>query len=120
MLGYLNAFVHAVMYTYYLLSIWMPSVKSSKMIKANITRLQMVNQIFFDHFRILLKKKMNSLFQVQFIYLFIHFGHNFILTKNDCNYPRFLSFLGATQNLFMIILFLDFYSKAYGKCSKIK
>lgn len=43
MLGYLNALVHAVMYTYYLLSIWMPSVKTSKLIKRNITRLQMVS-----------------------------------------------------------------------------
>lgn len=42
MLGYLNSLVHAVMYTYYLLSIWMPSVKTSKLIKRNITRLQMV------------------------------------------------------------------------------
>lgn len=43
LLGYLNSFVHAVMYLYYLLSIWMPQVKSSSLIKQNITRLQMVN-----------------------------------------------------------------------------
>lgn len=45
LLGYLNTFVHAVMYTYYLLSIWMPQVKSSKFIKRNITRLQMVRSV---------------------------------------------------------------------------
>lgn len=42
LLGYLNTFVHAVMYTYYLLSIWKPEIKSSISIKKNITRLQMV------------------------------------------------------------------------------
>lgn len=47
MLGYLNTFVHAVMYTYYLLSIWMPQVKSSNLIKQNITRLQMVYWISY-------------------------------------------------------------------------
>lgn len=45
LLGYLNSLVHAVMYTYYLLSIWMPQVKSSKLIKRNITRMQMVNAL---------------------------------------------------------------------------
>lgn len=55
LLGYLNTFVHAVMYTYYLLSIWMPQVKSSSLIKRNITRLQMVRSVpcqisYFSYF----------------------------------------------------------------------
>lgn len=45
LLGYLNTFVHAVMYTYYLLSIWKPEIKSSIAIKKNITRMQMVSKI---------------------------------------------------------------------------
>lgn len=56
--------------------------------------------------------------QLQFGYLVVHFGHGLLLTANECKYPKILSFLGATQNLFMIILFADFYSKAYGKRSE--
>lgn len=50
LLGYLNTFVHAVMYTYYLLSIWMPEIKQSKSTKKNITRLQMVSILEFMNF----------------------------------------------------------------------
>lgn len=45
LLGYLNTFVHAVMYTYYLLTIWKPEIKSSISIKKNITRMQIVSEI---------------------------------------------------------------------------
>lgn len=219
MLGYVNSLVHAVMYTYYLLSIWMPSIKTSKLIKRNITKLQMVSSactqqvlftnaqrgppppflllslavgacrschIFRHHrnaFRARRKghfmaehcattesnseiisapipragppqfhaakrslRSINSinlprgsngrlrnraltytlslslsflpLLQIQFGYLVVHFGHGFLITSNDCNYPKLLSFLGASQNLFMIILFSDFYARAYGKREK--
>lgn len=41
---YVNSFVHVVMYTYYLLSIYNPvKIKSSIVIKKNITRLQIVS-----------------------------------------------------------------------------
>lgn len=45
----------------------------------------------------------------------VHFGHGFIIPGSDCGYPKFLSFIGVTQNLFMIVLFSDFYWRAYGK-----
>lgn len=45
----------------------------------------------------------------------VHFGHGFVIPQSDCAYPKFLSFLGVTQNLFMIVLFSDFYWRAYGK-----
>lgn len=53
--------------------------------------------------------------QIQFTILVIHFGHGFILKGSECGYPQILSFMGVTQNLFMIILFADFYRKAYGE-----
>lgn len=46
--------------------------------------------------------------------LVIHFGHGFIIPGSECGYPKFLSFLGLSQNLFMIILFSDFYRRTYG------
>ncbi|XP_031638604.1 elongation of very long chain fatty acids protein 7-like [Contarinia nasturtii] len=95
LLGYLNTLVHAVMYTYYLLTIWKPEIKSSKTTKKNITRMQMI----------------------QFTILVVHFGHSFVIPGDDCDYPKFLSFMGVTQNIFMIILFSDFYWRAYGKKS---
>lgn len=55
------------------------------------------------------------LLQVQFTILVIHFGHGFIVPGSECAYPKFLSFMGVTQNLFMIILFSDFYWRAYVK-----
>lgn len=110
------------MYTYYLLTIWMPEIKSSIEVKKNITRLQMVNlpsiakllptqfpsnfMVFFHLFHFI---------QVQFGYLVIHFGHGFVIPGNECVYPKFLSMMGVTQNLFMIVLFSDFYRRAYGK-----
>lgn len=59
-------------------------------------------------------------FQLQFSILVFHFGHIFVIPGDDCDYPKFLSFMGVTQNLFMIILFADFYRRAYGKKSTEK
>lgn len=43
LLAYLNCFVHAVMYTYYLITIYKPmGITPSVAMKKNITRLQMV------------------------------------------------------------------------------
>lgn len=46
--GYMNTAIHAIMYTYYLLTILRPEIKANKELKKNITRIQMV--IFFDYF----------------------------------------------------------------------
>lgn len=45
----------------------------------------------------------------------VHFGHGLVIPSHDCGYPKILSILGATQNLFMVILFTNFYRRAYGK-----
>lgn len=46
--GYMNTAIHAIMYTYYLLTILRPEIKANKELKKNITRIQMV--IFLDYF----------------------------------------------------------------------
>ena len=53
--------------------------------------------------------------QIQFAILVVHFGHGFVIPGSDCAYPKILSFVGFSQNLFMIVLFSDFYWRAYGK-----
>lgn len=59
-----------------------------------------------------------SQFQVQFTILVVHFGHGFVIPGNECSYPKILSFMGVSQNVFMILLFADFYRKAYGDKSQ--
>lgn len=36
-----------------------------------------------------------------------------IVFKPDCEYPRWIAAVFLPQNLFMLILFIDFYIKAY-------
>jgi len=38
----------------------------------------------------------------------------------DCNFPRFIILFAIPQDIFMFILFWDFYKKAYVKPKKIK
>lgn len=93
----LNSFVHAIMYSYYFLSSINPEVKKSVWWKKYITQVQLV----------------------QFFILVIHFGLPLIFVK-DCDYPKSLLFCGVTQNLFMLVLFSDFYRRAYLMKKEIK
>nr|CAD7615637.1 unnamed protein product [Timema genevievae] len=88
-LGLINSIVHAFMYTYYLLTNINPDYKKSIWWKKYITQLQMA----------------------QFLILVIQSIP--VLFKEDCNYPRSIGALLVTQNSFMLILFYDFYRKAY-------
>ncbi|GBP79564.1 Elongation of very long chain fatty acids protein 4 [Eumeta japonica] len=92
--GVINSFVHTVMYGYYLLTVVKPEYKNSFWWKKYITQLQII----------------------QFLWLVIHFA--VIVVKTDCAYPRWTAAIFLPQNLFMLILFLDFYIKAYIKKPK--
>lgn len=89
MVAILNCFVHAVMYGYYLVSAINENIKRSIWWKKHITQIQMF----------------------QFLLLGIHFGQALFVT--DCSYPKTISFIMTTQNLFMLFMFGDFYRKAY-------
>nr|CAD7435561.1 unnamed protein product [Timema monikensis] len=88
-LGLINSIVHSFMYTYYLLTNINPDYKKSIWWKKYITQLQMAQ------FLILLIQSLPVLF------------------KEECNYPRSIGGLLVTQNFFMLVLFYDFYRKAY-------
>ncbi|CAG9559027.1 unnamed protein product [Danaus chrysippus] len=88
MLGFINSFVHAVMYTYYLIS----AVKR-------------------EWVRIWWKKYITQLQILQFLLLIIHFGH--ILFEPSCGYPKWVSFVFLPHNIFILFLFSDFYLKEY-------
>lgn len=87
----INSFVHMIMYSYYLLTIWDESYKKSIWWKKHVTHLQLI----------------------QFTILIIHYSLLFVLP--NCNYPRFVAYIIVPQNLFMLFLFGDFYYKTYIK-----
>ncbi|XP_015607946.1 elongation of very long chain fatty acids protein AAEL008004 [Cephus cinctus] len=87
-LGLINSFVHVVMYTHYLAT----SLKIGKpWWKKYITQLQLT----------------------QFFLILIHFSQ--LIWIEDCGFPRWPAAIFIPQNLFMIVLFGDFYYKTYVK-----
>ncbi|CAH0407551.1 unnamed protein product [Chilo suppressalis] len=91
LVGVINLFVHIVMYSYYLLTVAVPSVKKSIWLKKHITQLQIL----------------------QFFWCVVHMGT--IVFVPDCAYPRWVAAVFLPQNLFMLLLFIDFYIKTYIK-----
>ncbi|CAK1553381.1 unnamed protein product [Leptosia nina] len=96
MVGVINTFVHIIMYSYYLLTVAYPSVKGSLWWKKYITQLQII----------------------QFFHNVVHMGC--IVFMPNCGFPRWTAAVFLPQNTFMLILFLDFYIKAYIKKSNPK
>lgn len=92
MLGLCNTFVHAIMYFYFFLTIFRPELTKNANWKKYITILQMA----------------------QFCYLTLHFATPIVLGL-DCGIPKFWLWLPMIQNVFMLVLFWDFYTKAYGR-----
>ncbi|KAL9897728.1 ELOVL fatty acid elongase 7 isoform 1-T2 [Glossina fuscipes fuscipes] len=87
--GFLNTFVHIVMYTYYMLAAMGPKVQKYLWWKKYLTLLQMV----------------------QFVLVMVHSFQLFF--KNDCNYPiGFAYFIGAHALMFYF-LFTNFYKTRY-------
>ncbi|XP_031626369.1 elongation of very long chain fatty acids protein AAEL008004-like [Contarinia nasturtii] len=94
LLGVINSYVHVIMYSYYLLTSYRPELKNSLWWKKHITQIQLI----------------------QFGVLVIHFLNPIFFF--ECQWPKAISLIGVIQNLFMFILFLDFYIKAYVRKSK--
>ncbi|XP_017469507.1 PREDICTED: elongation of very long chain fatty acids protein 7 [Rhagoletis zephyria] len=94
MLGIINLLIHTVMYSYYFVtSVW--PAKQSVWWKRYITQLQLL----------------------QFGYLVIHFAMAIVF--NHCQHPVLISFVGITQNVFMFVLFFDFYYSEYVRKPKL-
>ncbi|XP_059061442.1 elongation of very long chain fatty acids protein 7-like [Achroia grisella] len=93
-IGVLNSFVHIVMYGYYLLTVAVPSLKGSLWWKKYITQLQII----------------------QFFWFVIHMGA--IVFMPNCAFPRWTAAVFLPQNIFMLVLFVDFYIKEYIKKPK--
>ncbi|XP_065212269.1 very long chain fatty acid elongase 7-like [Planococcus citri] len=90
-LGFINTFVHAVMYGYYLFATIYPENSGKNWWKKYLTQLQMA----------------------QFLMVAVHML--LLLFQPNCSYPKFTVFILTPQNIFMFILFCDFYRKTYLK-----
>ncbi|XP_076618285.1 very long chain fatty acid elongase AAEL008004-like [Colletes latitarsis] len=88
--GFLNTFVHIVMYSYYLLAALGPKIQPYLWWKKYLTTLQMV----------------------QFVLVMIH---AFQLLFIDCNYPRAFVWWIGTHAVMFYYLFRNFYIKTYEK-----
>lgn len=89
--GFLNTFVHIIMYTYYMLAAMGPKVQKYLWWKKYLTVIQMI----------------------QFVLVMVHAFQ--LLFQNDCNYPIYFAyFIGAHAVLFYF-LFSNFYKQAYTK-----
>jgi hypothetical protein len=93
-LGVLNAFVHSVMYSYYYITAFKPELKKSLWWKKYITQIQLL----------------------QFAIIWI--SNVTIVVVGTCSFPKIISWVLIIQSTFMLILFGDFYVKAYIKGSK--
>jgi elongation of very long chain fatty acids protein 7 len=94
-LGILNAFVHGVMYSYYYITAFKPELKQSIWWKKYITQIQLT----------------------QFALIFAAFLSSALY---DCGFPKYISWILVVQSTFMLVMFGDFYIKAYIKVNKKK
>ncbi|XP_063230552.1 very long chain fatty acid elongase 7-like [Bacillus rossius redtenbacheri] len=88
-LGQMNSIVHTVMYSYYLLANIHPAYKKSLWWKKYITQLQIA----------------------QFLLLCVQNYPTFLWS--DCAVSVWLRLFLSAQNLLMLVMFLDFYKRAY-------
>lgn len=93
--GTINAFVHVIMYSYYFLTVMNPEYKKAWW-----------------------KKYLTTIQLVQFVITGLHAFMT--LFEPECNFPRIIMLLVIPQDIFMFILFWDFYKTAYIKPQKIK
>lgn len=87
--GTVNAFVHVIMYTYYLITVIYPQYRENVWWKRHITELQLV----------------------QFLMTGLHAA--VALFNPYCHFPKILISIFLPQDIFMFLLFWDFYRKAY-------
>ncbi|XP_034242982.1 uncharacterized protein LOC117646255 [Thrips palmi] len=95
MLMTVNSAVHTILYSYYLLTSISPQYGNTWW-KKYITKIQLL----------------------QFLFLSIHFGK--LVFNNPCNFAPFGLMIIIPQNMFMFILFSDFYYKAYMRPKPVK
>ncbi|XP_050502031.1 elongation of very long chain fatty acids protein isoform X2 [Diabrotica virgifera virgifera] len=95
LIGFINCFVHIIMYSYYSLAAFGPKIQKYLWWKKYITAMQLG----------------------QFCIVFIH---NSQLFFRDCGYPTWTAFITAPNAVFFYFLFSHFYNQAYGSRKQSK
>lgn len=95
LLGVINAFVHVIMYTYYMLSSIGPHMNKYLWWKKHLTLLQLIQ------FSIIVSHSLQILF-------------------NGCDYPKPIAFLLVLNGIVFIYMFGSFYVHSYIKQDKLK
>ncbi|CAD1469483.1 unnamed protein product, partial [Heterotrigona itama] len=90
LIGFLNTFVHIVMYSYYLIAALGPEYKKYLWWKKYMTWIQLVQ-------------------------FFVMLGYQLMILAMDCKVPKALTYFFITNTIIFIYLFGDFYQKAYKK-----
>ncbi|GFG40841.1 hypothetical protein Cfor_05340 [Coptotermes formosanus] len=67
--------------------------------------------LMFSVCSMLLYTILNVSFQIQFVLIVVHSFSVFFI--EDCEYPKMVAALVGLQGVFMLVLFYDFYQKAY-------
>lgn len=124
--GFINCFVHVIMYSYYFGSVYSTKLKTNYFIKRSITQLQIVSHCcpFVDPFiqskmaELIVVKNFTFFLQIQFVLSIIHLSIPFF--TNDCSYPKKVLVIAISQNLVMLLLFSDFYYNSYIKPKRTK
>lgn len=111
----LNTFVHACMYSYYLLAALGPSFRKYLWWKKYLTQMQLVWIVLinsdFDLIVIL------QIIQVQFVLVIVHIIVGLV---NNCKAPTWLAYFTITYLCTLVVLFINFYIKSYQKLSAIR
>uniref|UniRef100_A0A1B0FQL7 Elongation of very long chain fatty acids protein n=1 Tax=Glossina morsitans morsitans TaxID=37546 RepID=A0A1B0FQL7_GLOMM len=113
-IGWINSFVHIVMYCYYLLSSFGPKMHKYLWWKKYITNLQMVKLINNNNNN---NNNNNKKSFFNFFFLQIQFGivflHQTQLLYNDCDFPRWSAAFTLPNAVFFYFLFNNFYQQSY-------
>ncbi|KAJ8954310.1 hypothetical protein NQ318_005896, partial [Aromia moschata] len=111
--GPVNAFVHSVMYTYYLLTaIDENGSRVVERIPCTGSALPKKTRNKETELRLFAVQR-EGLEYIQFLTFIIIYSR--MLLRHDCSYPKLAPYFFVPQNFFMLILFSDFYRKAYLK-----
>lgn len=87
--GFINSFIHSIMYTYYLLAASYPGSAKLNWWKRYLTQMQIIQ------------------FALMALNWFL------LLVSADCGYPKWIGYVLLPQNFFVTTLFIDFYIKMY-------
>ena len=105
--GYINCFVHVIMYFYYVIAALGPRFQKYLWWKKYLTTVQMVTKSSKVS-----KYRKLYIFQIQFVLITVHSCQLFFI---DCDYPRSFLLIVIIHAILILGLFWNFYRTTYQK-----